>query len=462
MAVSALSGSFKLFPVKGGLVVASEQAGPHPEDEKVFGSAIGYFDGKSLQLPKSWVLPGWFHDVVSVRGELPDKLTMLATGDTGRAPTAERYSSHATEGWKAHADCRGESCNFNLRYLGQVESKGSVAGLELGGMFPTRAPRFVTFSGPKLAATLTPAPAACKNEERFPPAFAALEPSAVTSLSDGSLLITGSFCDGGFGGEHWAEGASKGTLIKSTIDEPRMGDRPRLVPDRSGGAWLFDFVIARFEKGAFTRVEGPVPGEGVVAGALDKDGVLYVVTSSGLYSKAIAKESARWQQVELPGGAIANDVASDQAGTVWVTAPGALFRSRAAGEPDAAGGGVAIATSTKPGPKPKRAAAAGGPRCKTNLVVLYGFTKVTPDDYDFPLTRKAIKGHTELSGVRFVVSKDYGRKFFSGLAPSFDVAKKLAKLIEKEVKGSKPQIVCAEPEILRELAIDLKTGEVKK
>jgi hypothetical protein len=94
--------------------------------------------------------------------------------------------------------------------------------------------------------------------------------------------------------------------------------------------------------------------------------------------------------------------------------------------------------------------------------VLYGFTKVTPDDYDFPLSRKALKGHTEFKDVRFVVTKDYGQKFFSGLAPSFNDAKKLAALIEKEVKGSKPQVVCAEPEILRELKLDLKTGEVQK
>jgi hypothetical protein len=94
--------------------------------------------------------------------------------------------------------------------------------------------------------------------------------------------------------------------------------------------------------------------------------------------------------------------------------------------------------------------------------VLYGFTKTTPDDYDFPLSRKALKGHTELETTRFVVTKDYGQKFFSALSPSYADAKKLAAIIEKEVKGSKPQVVCAQPEILRELSIDLKTGEVRK
>jgi hypothetical protein len=103
----------------------------------------------------------------------------------------------------------------------------------------------------------------------------------------------------------------------------------------------------------------------------------------------------------------------------------------------------------------------GGPKCDTNVVVLYGFTKVTPADYDFPLTRKAIKGHSELSGVSFAVTEERGKKYFVGRTPSFDKAAKLAKVIESGVQGSKPQIVCSEPTVLRELSIDLATGNVK-
>ncbi|NUO53903.1 MAG: hypothetical protein HOV80_34090 [Polyangiaceae bacterium] len=104
---------------------------------------------------------------------------------------------------------------------------------------------------------------------------------------------------------------------------------------------------------------------------------------------------------------------------------------------------------------------APGPKCKKNLVVLYGFTKVTPDDYDFPLTRKAVKGHLELTGVRFVVAEELGKKYLVGMAQSFDQASRLARVIESGVKGSKPQILCTQPKELRELAIDLKTGNVK-
>jgi hypothetical protein len=95
-------------------------------------------------------------------------------------------------------------------------------------------------------------------------------------------------------------------------------------------------------------------------------------------------------------------------------------------------------------------------------VILYGFTRVTPDDYDFPLTRQALKGHTELSPVRFVVTRDLGKKYLAAIPPSFPMGQKLVNLIEKEVKGSKPQIVCAVPEIVRELKVDLKTGAIAR
>jgi hypothetical protein len=94
--------------------------------------------------------------------------------------------------------------------------------------------------------------------------------------------------------------------------------------------------------------------------------------------------------------------------------------------------------------------------------VLYGFTKVTPDDYDFPLTRKALKGQTHFEKARFVVAKDGGQKFFTAIVPDVAMGRKLVARIEKEVQGSKPQLVCAEPEIVREVKLDLKTGEVLK
>jgi hypothetical protein len=171
-----------------------------------------------------------------------------------------------------------------------------------------------------------------------------------------------------------------------------------------------------------------------------------------------AVDGDRLREVTLPGPSPQVLV---QGGTIWVsTHDGKLHRlddrkppptislsDRAVGWPD---------KTSRP------RFTAGGPTCKNNVVVLYGFTKVTPDDYDFPLTRKALKGRTEFASVKFAVTRDGGQKFFVGLTPSFDLGKKLRDRIEKEVQGSKPQVVCAEPEIIRELPLDLATGELRK
>jgi len=101
-----------------------------------------------------------------------------------------------------------------------------------------------------------------------------------------------------------------------------------------------------------------------------------------------------------------------------------------------------------------------GPKCFTHVVVLYGFTKVTPPDYDFPLTRKALKGHPELSAARLAVVETFGKKYLVALVQSFEEATAISKVIEKSVQGSKPQIVCNDPTVVRELPFDWKTGEL--
>jgi hypothetical protein len=165
--------------------------------------------------------------------------------------------------------------------------------------------------------------------------------------------------------------------------------------------------------------------------------------------------------VELPGRAVASDVAADHNGTLHALGGGILFRERKPSEPEnVAAGGAPV--RPKAVAKPKPPVTPGGTKCPNNVVVLYGFTKVTPDDYDFPLTRKALKGHTELKDVTFAVTRDRGKKFLAALTPSFDTAKSVRTVIEKGVEGSKPQVVCATPELVRELKIDLRTGDVLK
>jgi hypothetical protein len=64
--------------------------------------------------------------------------------------------------------------------------------------------------------------------------------------------------------------------------------------------------------------------------------------------------------------------------------------------------------------------------------------------------------------VKFAVTREAGQKYFVALTSDFKKARALAEVIKKGVEGSSPQVVCAEPEVIRELFIDLATGEVKK
>ncbi|MDC3958679.1 hypothetical protein [Polyangium jinanense] len=105
----------------------------------------------------------------------------------------------------------------------------------------------------------------------------------------------------------------------------------------------------------------------------------------------------------------------------------------------------------------------GTPGCKELFVVLYKLAKVAPPDYDFPLTRAALKGHTELSSVKFAETEDAGRRYFVAFVPSFSIGQKLVKTVQEGVKNSTPQLLCGKPaRTNRDIRIDLRTGEIVK
>jgi hypothetical protein len=102
--------------------------------------------------------------------------------------------------------------------------------------------------------------------------------------------------------------------------------------------------------------------------------------------------------------------------------------------------------------------------CETRFVLLYTLARKAPADYDYPATRKALKGHRELAveGVRLVEFEREGRRYFGARVPDFDLGEKLAKLVKEKVPGSTPELVCLDPLENRTLDIDLTTGELRK
>lgn len=75
---------------------------------------------------------------------------------------------------------------------------------------------------------------------------------------------------------------------------------------------------------------------------------------------------------------------------------------------------------------------------------------------DFPKIRAALKGHTELAGARFIVSRERDWQFFGAQIKDEALADKLASLVGKQATGVR--VLCAEPVPTRDVKIDLPTG----
>jgi hypothetical protein len=217
-------------------------------------------------------------------------------------------------------------------------------------------------------------------------------------------------------------------------------------------------ALLHFDGATWTRVDPPSKSEIIRSIAATKDGALYAIAGKALFKKPADKG---WEEVPAPaGGGAPVQVLAQTSGAVWVAAEtdsgGALWTT---GAPPARVERVAAGKAKKDDyvlPKPAT------PKCKTNFAMLYAFTKVTPPDYDFPLTRQAVKGKRQFKDARFVVVEENGRKYFGAILPNYSMGKALVEVIEKEVKGAKPALLCHEPKVVREMKLNIETGEPVK
>jgi hypothetical protein len=99
------------------------------------------------------------------------------------------------------------------------------------------------------------------------------------------------------------------------------------------------------------------------------------------------------------------------------------------------------------------------PACKTPFVVLARRSNAVKKVDDWPRLRAAFKGHAELGDVTLVEIISGDRTFVGAKAASFGVAKKMMALATKNER-LRPEVVCAEPEAVRTLPLDLATGNV--
>jgi hypothetical protein len=395
-----------------------------------------------------------------VSGTWPDDVHATFIGTTGRTGIAWVSTLH-NGAWK------DGTWDTSYVWAATAKSGKNVFAIERSASPFGGVGTLVNVSGPATTRKLTPVnKKACEDyaktlseDEKYQATewmqSSEVAPASLGGSASGLLFSVGFRCTGDFAVETWPAGSTKSTITSLEAPKGHAFNTPIAVAGGAGDdAWIFSKPAYHYDGKTWTKVDFTAAiSKAVVA----PDGTVWAVDTDGSLFKG---GLVGFQKVTIPEDAKVSDLAMTGEGNVWIAAGDALMRLKKQGD---GASSVKVATTTAPANTKKAPRfEVGGKNCNSNVVVLYGFTKVTPDDYDFPLTRKALKGHTELDGARFVVTKDGGQKFFAALPRTFDQAVKIAGIIEKGVQGSKPQIVCANPEIVREVELNLATGEVVK
>jgi hypothetical protein len=218
---------------------------------------------------------------------------------------------------------------------------------------------------------------------------------------------------------------------------------PVSVHDLRGRAWLQ--IGPRLHRLTGAKLEEvPVPDEGIEAMHVSPAFEIRVWTGHGLYSLG---EGDVWHPVTLPAGfEEVNEL--ETIGGRWVyhaamkpdsdehrvLVEGASGPPLDIADPHAAISPIAFVRAYKPG-------------CESPFAMLYKLSRVAPRDYDFPATKKALEGQAELSAGRFSEVEALGDRYLVARYEGVGAAAKLGrlvKLVEKQVQGSKPQLLCAD------------------
>ncbi|MFO0564930.1 MAG: hypothetical protein U0263_04665 [Polyangiaceae bacterium] len=429
----------KLF-VRGGSIALALVEGDRVVEDERYGKGLEGFIG-----------------VRGLFGKWPDDAWAAITLSNGRV------------GWGGLRKWNGQSWALSGADLGQRWIYADVAASGQGLLalmfnvmpYDTNEPVRFKWVGPKSGGKLpVPTKAACGTLVRA---------SAFTALSSGEVFTVGATCDDDkLAVEWWAPGETQGHVER--LQGPSPYNDAYVLARKKDDVWVIgdawkSATTAHFDGAGFQVVDNPFQ-DPVLSASLGPDGTLWVVASSTFSVKNedrgdLFRRAAKgaWEKVVLPAGVkTPTSVYAASDGVVWLVADKNLYRSL----PPKTEPQVIRWDYDQQFPASVRIPKPATEGCKDIFVLMYGITKVTPKDYDFPLTRKALQGHTELAGARFAETEDNGKRYFGAFVPTLALGKKIEKLVREKVKGSQPAVLCNRPKILRELEIDLATGEVKR
>jgi hypothetical protein len=236
-------------------------------------------------------------------------------------------------------------------------------------------------------------------------------------------------------------------------DKPRRNGRP---------------YFAHFDGTAWHALPSPIPGGVRVLWAVPGGGLFATDKDDALWSRGA---DGKWLPIHWPAQVTAGGTA--KLVSLWPRAADDTWAIVEVTIPQARRASYLLHTRPAVSPLPTlqamerkdRSLQLPGPPvewCTTRFVLLYTLGRGAPATYDYPATRKALKGHTELAESEFVEFEREGRRYFGARVPDFELGKKLAQLVKDKVPGSTPELVCLDPIDERKLDIDLQTGEARK
>lgn len=332
--------------------------------------------------------------------------------------------------------------------------RGRTLGLSLDVWgIERRPPTFRVLGGApkKPVPGLTPYPGPAPTDGA-PACTSLVIPEGFTATETGHVFVVGTECgkDKVALLEWFAPGKTKGAVLASPFGAASGALTGAVVSD-SEIYLAFGGKLVLFDGNQFT----PQSLEfSVIKLTRSQQGTLWASAGDSVWQKP---KGTDWRQLTMPRGVEALDIFAPDDTQVFVGTGTALYALAAPSEVKQ----LDLEWAQQPARSFKLPTAARAD-CKQPYAMMYAFTKVTPDDYDFPLTRKAVKGQTWLEGTRFVVTEENGKKYFGALPTDYATGQKLVALIQKQVKGAMPALLCADPKVVRELPIDLNTGEVRR
>lgn len=393
------------------------------------------------------------HPLRRVYGRWPDVVFAEMIGTDGRSGWGELYS---LQDGKRFVPLAGQKLPMSWHFVGiSPWERGSWLSLEVNTM-PWGPPPHFRFRRLRGTGGALPAWPATTPTEECP---VELEPASMIAFETGEVIVSANKCRGGAAALVWRSGKTEpevtsfpGSWRQDNWERSIYGTNSKNVVAVWEGKE--EHLVVRFDGSNWARVDVPYL-QGATFG-MGPDGTLwrYNNQTTSLLRDGVWRDVAPVRHGD--GSVQILEVIPGSRGDMWALSGSVLLHSeRPTGE--------VVKLEYEQGQERRGTIAlprAADYACEDIFVLMYGMTKVTPKDYDYPLTRKALKGHTEFAGAQFAETEDGGRHYFGAFLQDLDLARKMARIIETKVPNSKPQVLCVKPRIVRRLQVDMATGDV--